>query len=262
MPFRLNDYVQITDATSQSPVIIHAPHGGTLLPPGVREQFTIGSHELEAEHHELVDHATDTIARQALSQAKASAVINRLSRLVVDVERFDDPSEEKNAVGMGVLYTHGSRRQRLRDLPADVSDLKRFFVDYSEAVTHLVERALAVHGRAVVLDVHSYPSQPQLHELHTDEPPPPLCVGFETFHCTPELRELVGRSFAAFRQGDNQTFHGAYVPLKYYLAEPRVQSVMLEIRRDQYMDESRTVIDPARVSQLGACLSDVVRKVQ
>lgn len=254
-----HDLVEVTDKTGKSPIILHAPHGGTQIPATVRDQFVVDDAGLRAEQEALVDHATDTLARKALDDSPVSSVINQLSRLVVDVERFDDASEEKNAVGMGVLYTHGAERQLLRNLPADTSALKQFYNDYAATMTRLTERALAHHGRALIIDLHSYPTTPQGHELHTHEPRPELCVGFEPFHCSPALRENVREAFAGFAQGDNQTFHGSYVPLPHYRSDSRVQSVMLEIRRDQYLDEKTVRLDPARINRLAAGVRQLIR---
>lgn len=257
----LDLFAEIVDATANSPVIVHAPHGGISVPGKVRGQFKISDQELLAEHLALVDHATDELARQAVSQAAASAVINKLSRLVVDVERFDSPEEEKNSVGMGVLYTHGHRRQLIRELPTDVTELMSFYRQYAQAMEGLTERALATHGRAIIIDVHSYWTDPQPHEVHRDEPRPELCVGFDDLHFSPALRAAVAGSFSWLQQGENQTFHGSYVPLKYFMKDSRVQSVMLEIRRDQYMNEATGTGDPSVVNRLAASLRHLISKV-
>jgi predicted N-formylglutamate amidohydrolase len=118
-----DEHVQVTDATAHSPVILHAPHGGRVIPKRFRWAFVVSDTELDAELDALTDHRTDRLvasvigaspvpAGQASREVPASAVINGLSRFVVDVERFDDETEEMRAVGMGVLYTHGSQGQR------------------------------------------------------------------------------------------------------------------------------------------------------
>ena len=56
----------------------------------------------------------------------------------------------------------------------------------------------------------------------------------------------------------NTPFAGTLVPLKHYGKEPRVNSVMLEIRRDQYMDESSMVVDNERINLLKSMLTDIV----
>ena len=66
-------------------------------------------------------------------------VVNPVSRFVVDVERFPDEREEMAAVGMGAVYTHGTRGQRLRaDDPAHIEALlAAYFRPWGEAVAGL-----------------------------------------------------------------------------------------------------------------------------
>ena len=258
---QLRDWVKVVDGTMSSPVIIHAPHGGTSIPAESRKEFVVTDAELDAEILALTDHSVDDFARAAKRRAGGSVVINRLSRFVVDVERFPGPEEEKNAVGMGVLYTHGSQRQLVRSIPDEaVADYMRFFVEYSVLLARLVNRAIAAHGRAIIIDVHSYHRAVLPHELHVTEPRPELCVGYEEFHMSDELRGAVADCFAGFEQGDNQTFHGSYVPLEHYRRDARVQSVMLEIRRDMYMDEATGARNTKRVSDIGASLAALVER--
>ena len=45
--------------------------------------------------------------------------------------------------------------------------------------------------------------------------------------------------------------------LKHYGNEPRVNSLMLEIRWDQYMDESNMVVDSERINLLKSMLTEI-----
>lgn len=248
----LDRYTTIVDATSDSSVILHAPHGGRAIPQGHRGAFTIDDDEFAVEIEAMTDHATDRIVHAVDG---VSRVVNGLSRFVVDVERFDDPSEEMNAVGMGVLYTHGSRRQPIRDLGATRRDeLREFFREYSSTLEDLTTSALESHGTAVILDIHSFPAVPLPYEVHAGEARPELCMGFERFHATTRLTDTVAESFSGWEMVANQPFHGAYVPLRYYRSDPRVQAVMLEIRRDTYMDAAGNVRDDS--------IDDIVSRVR
>ena len=85
-----------------------------------------------------------------------------MSRLVVDPERFTDSSEVMNRVGMGAVYTRTSTGARLRA----EDDIHRawliaaYFEPYSHALADLVDDRLSVTGRAVILDLHSFPDVP------------------------------------------------------------------------------------------------------
>jgi hypothetical protein len=74
--------------------------------------------------------------------------------------------------------------------------------------------------------------------VHAGEPRPQLDVGTDETHTSPELLAAARDAFGDLKTGVNESFHGTYVPLRFYdEGDTRVQSVMLEIRRDVYMDE-------------------------
>jgi N-formylglutamate amidohydrolase len=105
-------------------------------------------------------------------------------------------------------------------------------------MTEAVDTRLADTGRAVVIDVHSYPSRALPYELHGDGPRPPICLGTDPFHTPSELLDRAEAAFAGFGgTAVNSPFTGTYVPLKHYGRDPRVQALMIEIRRDLYMHE-------------------------
>ncbi|WP_104163538.1 N-formylglutamate amidohydrolase [Cryobacterium sp. N22] len=239
----MTTHFRVIDNSASSPVILHAPHGGRTIPPEHLDAYLISLSELEAEKDAMTDHHTNTLVAAITG---ASAVINDLSRFAVDVERFPDESEEMNAVGMGVLYTHGSRGQEIRRVATvDEAGLLDYFAAYSRRFTELVDATLARHGRAVIIDVHSYPYDELPYELHGGGPRAPLCVGSDPFHASEAFLHAVAESFAGLESAANTPFAGAYVPLKHYRTDARVSSVMLEIRRDVYLDEATVELDEA-----------------
>lgn len=252
----------IVDATDRSPVILHAPHGSTRIPPAFRGHFEVDDAALERELLALTDHGVDRMVRRALESCDASAVIAGVSRLVVDVERFPGQEEEMNAVGMGVLYTHGAWRDRIREVPgAARAELMQHFQRYSSAIERLVDRALEEHGRAVIVDVHSYPTRALPYERHGAERRPPLCVGYDDRHVTQSLLGHVRDAFQDLEQVDNEPFAGSYVPLRHFGRDARVESVMLEMRRDQYMNEATGEVGGAAVNAVAGRLARLVCSV-
>ncbi|MFC4506964.1 MULTISPECIES: N-formylglutamate amidohydrolase [Streptomyces] len=246
---------------ARSPVILHVPHSAREIPAGVRADIVLDDVALERELDHITDAHTERIAEEAAGLAGTAPwrFVNRLSRLVVDPERFPDEREEMRAVGMGAVYTRTTHREPLRPDDVDPEPLvERYFRPYARAMTEAVGERLAAVGRAVVVDVHSYPTEPLPYELHGVGPRPPVCLGTDPFHTPPELLAAAREAFAAVGEtGLDSPFAGTYVPLEYYGREPRVSALMVEIRRDTYMTEPGGPAGPG-LAGLAAALASLV----
>ncbi|MGW7665788.1 N-formylglutamate amidohydrolase [Streptomyces sp. NPDC054775] len=248
----------------ESPVILHVPHSAREIPADVRAGILLDDTELSRELDHITDAHTDVVAGLAAQTATVAPwrFVNRLSRLVVDPERFPDEREEMLAVGMGAVYTRTTHRRALRPADFDPQPLiDRYFRPYARSMTEAVAGRLAATGRAVVLDVHSYPTERLPYEMHGEGPRPPVCLGTDAFHTPRELLDRAREAFAEFGGTEvDSPFSGTYVPLHHYGADPRVAALMVEIRRDTYMTEPGGAAGPG-VTRLASALAAVVGAV-
>ncbi|MFF6986372.1 N-formylglutamate amidohydrolase [Streptomyces sp. NPDC010273] len=253
---------ELLPGAADSPVILHVPHSAREIPADVRADIVLDDPALARE----LDHITDShTARIADEAARACAVtpwrfVNRLSRLVVDPERFPDEREEMLAVGMGAVYTRTTHHADLRPADHDPEPLlARYFRPYARAMTDAVADRLAATGRAVVVDVHSYPTAPLPYELHGADPRPAVCLGTDAFHTPPALLSAAREAFAECGgTGLDSPFIGTYVPLEFYGKEPAVRALMVEIRRDTYMSEPGGAAEGPGVARLASALTALV----
>ncbi|MFD5453037.1 N-formylglutamate amidohydrolase [Streptomyces sp. NPDC003470] len=255
---------ELLPGAAHSPVILHVPHSSREIPADVRPGIVLDDAALERELDHITDSHTAEIAEAAAGLAGVTPwrFVNRASRLVVDPERFPDEREEMTAVGMGAVYTRTSHREVLR---ADGTDpeplLERYFRPYARAMTEAVADRLAATGRAVIVDVHSYPTEPLPYELHGEGPRPPVCLGTDGFHTPPPLLAAARRAFAPCGEtGLDSPFSGTYVPLEFYGKRGEVGALMVEIRRDTYMTEPGGPAGPG-LSRLASSLAALVDTV-
>ncbi|MFJ5779219.1 N-formylglutamate amidohydrolase [Streptomyces sp. NPDC093094] len=227
--------------SDDSPVILHVPHSSREIPADVRKGIVLDDEALERELDHITDSHTAEIAAEAARLAGTAPwrFVNGLSRLVVDPERFPDEREEMLAAGMGAVYTRTTHKELLREGDGEPEPLiARYFRPYAQGMTEAVAGRLAATGRAVIIDVHSYPAEALPYELHGSGPRPPVCLGTDSFHTPPELLAAAREAFAGVGEtGLDSPFAGTYVPLEFYGRDPRVAALMVEIRRDTYMTE-------------------------
>lgn len=233
---------RVVPGAPASPVILHVPHAARIITRAARPRILLDDAALSTELDRMTDGHTDLIAARAAAATTITpwTFTNLLSRLVVDPERFPDEREELRTVGMAAVYLRTSSGQPLRaDDPAHTEDLlDTHYHPYAAAMTDLVDDRLAATGRAVIIDVHSYPSAALPYELHALGERPAICLGTDPAHTSAALLRTARRAFAPCGTiAVNTPFSGCYVPLKHYRQQTAVAAIMIEIRRDTYLTE-------------------------
>jgi N-formylglutamate amidohydrolase len=228
----------IKDETSKP--IVHVPHSSIVIPPDVRARILLDDNELDQELLRL----TDWFTQEMVEEGATGATLPRypVSRLVVDPERFrDDEMEPMAEVGMGAVYTRTLNGGPLRKIDeSDKEDLlKRFFDPHHERMNNLAARMLREQDRCLIIDLHSFPSEPFPYEMNPSMERPDICIGTDDFHTPEPLVEKGVRYFEGQGLGVriNEPFAGAFVPTKYYRRDKRVQAIMVEVNRRLYMNE-------------------------
>ena len=231
---------EIVAGDPTSHLIIHVPHSARFIPEEVRSDILLSDVDLEAELNEMTDSLTAEMVLHATAELaiRPTLFINKFSRLVIDPERFPDEREVMNQVGMGAVYVKTSSGGALRDPNFDGKNLiTNYFHPYAKALTDLVSNKLQDHGKVLIIDFHSYRSDQRPNAINHGQARPPICIGTDSFHTPVSLIELVQNTFAEFGESVlNQPYAGTYVPLDFYLVDPRVSSIMLENRADLLVD--------------------------
>lgn len=226
------------------PVVLNLPHASSLIPAYLRDQFIVSDKELAEEQRKLVDWFVDDLYSPIIV-AGATAVRHNVSRFVCDPERFEDDTKEcMFERGMGVVYTHGTERQRIRrDISPEEREaiLRDLYRPYHAALTAQVRGVIDTFGRCVVVDGHSYQEFSLPYELYGDAPRPDVVFGDDPTHTPAWTHDEVSRLSreAGYSFGVNRPFAGTVVPLPFY-GDTRVSSFMLEINRRTYMNEKNT----------------------
>jgi len=223
-----------------TPLLTHLPHDSVAIPSADQADFMITAADLLREQLRLTDWHTGALYAEG---AAADDILRaEVSRLVVDVERFaDDRLERCSLVGMGATYVKTTDGRPLRALsPARRAELlDRYYWPHHRALDEAAAARLDRFGRCVILDAHSFPTG-QLPTQVAFSAPLEIGIGSQPGHTSPELQALAEAFFRArgFVVGVDIPFSGAIVPNRFFGRDPRVQSVMIEVRRDLYMDEA------------------------
>ena len=229
-------------------VVLHIPHNSTLIPANVRDQFTLSDAELNDEIKKMTDHHTQDLFGPGVNSSQIVAA--PVSRLVVDVERFeDDALEPMSGVGMGVVYTRTHDAKTLRR-PISQEErgelLNEWYRPHHLRLSNAVENAMKCHGRCLIIDCHSFPQKALPYENSPDAVRRDICIGTDEYHTPNQLADWLVKSIrrSARSVSLNSPFSGSLVPQGYYHLDKRVESVMIEVRRDIYMDEDTQIRIP------------------
>ena len=224
-------------------LVVHVPHASMRIPRSVRNQFILSPEELFDEVMDSVDLCTDDLARSAFPEAEI--VEADVSRIVVDVERFaDDSMETMSSVGRGMIYTHTVDGYPLRrELSHEERrDLKARWYD-----PHWFKLKALAKG-SVLIDLHSYPTDPWNVELNKSERRPEIDLGVSAGVTPPDWAAAVSHHFeaAGFDVGINVPYAGV-------IDAGADAAIMIEIRRDVLMYGA----DDEKFKRISDCLSSM-----
>jgi N-formylglutamate amidohydrolase len=245
-------------------VVLHIPHASTTIPSHERASLALSDGELALELLRMTDRYTDELF--ALPEDEATPIAFPVSRLVLDPERFaDDAEEPMSGHGMGVIYTRTSHRQVFRNAPSTVERerlLTRYYHPHHDRLTAAVNEALDAHSTCLLIDCHSFPAAALPYELDQSGGRPDICIGTDSFHTPPGLRDAAVRLFegAGFTVAVDRPFAGALVPSRHYRHDARVRALMIEVNRGLYMSETTGDRVPG-FTHLSGRVQDVVRQL-
>jgi N-formylglutamate amidohydrolase len=176
--------------------------------------------------------------------------------IIVEPERFpDDADEPMSKKGMGAVYTRTSDGRTLKRVSRKERDglMQRYYWPHQHELERCVGLALDAHGKCLIIDCHSFASIRLPYEDEDHAPRPEICLGTDPFHTPPWLLDRARHAISAvaWELAVNRPFSGSIVPKEYFRADRRVWSIMIEVRRDLYMDEASGEKRPEFRSSLG-----------
>jgi N-formylglutamate amidohydrolase len=190
----------------------------------------------------MTDHWTQSLF--APDAPEAQVIRAPVSRLVVDVERFEhDQHEPMAAIGMGAVYKVTSSLIPMRlDVHPDEREwlMQTYYRPHHAQLEAAVATAIERYDRCLVIDCHSFPSVALPYEFaDATATRPDICIGTDAFHTPDEVTSLFVSEFQRYgwRVKVNEPFAGAIVPLSRYQLDRRVSSVMVEVNRRLYLRE-------------------------
>lgn len=251
-------YFEVSE-NKNSPIICNVPHSGIVIPEEFRSDFVLNHTDLDKEVLYMADNFTNYLYGELLYVS--SYIISRISRIVLDIERFQNEEDEPmSKVGMSALYTHTSNGEVLRNISAENKiALEKIYKNYHDAFTKLVSDSLVQNNKAIIVDCHSFPSVPRVYEPEQGLNRPDICIGVDEYHTPKELVEILKAQFEklGYRVEINTPFAGSIVPLDYYKKDKRVISVMVEVNRKLYINEETFQM----VSNFSQISKDISRSV-
>lgn len=223
-------------------VIMHIPHASTLIPEGFKDDFTVDQLHLTTEIDKMTDWYTDIL----FDTYFWNKLVFPVSRLVCDVERFENDADEKMARrGMGVCYTKDHDGNPLRSLTEERRQiiLEEYYRSHHKNLERMVSSALRNRKCALIIDGHSFSPEPYKCDLDQTPDRPDFCIGIDEYHTPESLIEFTYDYFSQngeYKVEINSPFTGTIVPQRYYLKNPKVHSIMIEINRSLYMQSDGT----------------------
>ncbi len=224
------------------PILLLCDHAGHEVPAAVGD---LGISEANLARHIGWDIGAAAVTRRLASRLGATALLNHVSRLVIDVNRRPRTPTSIPAVSDGCVIPGNE------NLDATEVDrrIRCYFLPYHRAIAHGIARIRRGGRIPVLIAVHSFTPR-----MSGEDRPWPIGVLWRGD------RRLAGPVLEALRRrpgllvGDNQPYSGQRefgFTITFHAQRTRLPHTMLEIRQDQIADASGAA---AYATLIGDCL--------
>lgn len=230
-------------------LIFASPHSGRHYPRWFLAESRLDPRNLRSSEDAFVDR----LIQPALDHGAVVLTAN-VPRCVVDLNRAPDEIDPlvvaganppvmnpRIMAGLGVIPRVVSHGRAIHDRPMAAHEadqrIRRLWHPYHQALTALIEEAVARFGGAILIDMHSMPRDAL---AHLPRPRPDFVLGDRNgVSAAPRISAAVADAVAAegFRLRRNSPFSGAYITAAYGRPARNVHVVQLELDRSLYMDE-------------------------
>lgn len=221
-------------------VIIHIPHSSVYIPKEFLNSFLISKDKLKNELNIMTDLYTDKLINKDNNIIKF-----KFSRLLCDVERFNNESEIMNKIGMGVSYTKTHNLNPLKVID-NINYINKIYDNHHNELLELVNNKLEKYNKVIIIDIHSYSEFPLRYEMKINKNynlRPDICIGFDDYHINKDILNLVTNYLddTYYTYTYNNPFKGSIVPIEYYKNNKNIISIMLEINKRLYINSDYTI---------------------
>lgn len=233
---RVNIGVIMSDLNNN--ILVHIPHSKTKIPVEFMGLFSISDQDIKNELIKMTDLYTDE-----LFASKYDTVIFPFSRLICDVERFrDDSAEIMSKKGMGICYTSTSNQTPLKTVTEEHRSfiMQKYYEPHHNKIFNIVKQKLECYGSCLIIDAHSFASEPLPYEYQQDSHRPDICIGSDEYHTPVWVSKYCLDYFKTlgYKVNINTPFSGTIIPMQFYQKEPAVYSIMIEVNKKLYLNES------------------------
>ena len=153
-------------------ILLHIPHSSYFIPNKYKNLFCITENELRIEQIKMTDSYTNELFNLPYKK-----IIFPISRLICDVERFREESqEEMTKQGMWVCYT---KTHELKTLKRTTNEhkkeiLEKYYDTHHKKFEEKVGNILKQNKKCLIIDCHSFPSKALPYELYQEDERPDI----------------------------------------------------------------------------------------
>ncbi len=220
-------------AAAALPVLANLPHSGTFVPEPIRALF------LPA--HASALYNTDWYLPQLydfLPQLGVATLEATHSRYVIDLNRAQEAPLWGSFFGAKIAEQTAHKTEIYAQRPTEASLQAReqhYYRPYHDALSQRLEALVRQHGRALLLDLHSF-----MGPITED-----VCLGDANSQaCDPQITAIFAEQLSAqgFEVVTNKVFNGGGITRRYG-AWPKVQAIQIELRYTNYLAAQELDLD-------------------